>query len=586
MISDFLSDRQGVGTSQWGTSQYGAGRQTNALQGYMSGNPVNQAYAEMYGSPSFGGGNYGDGDDVSNGVSAGTASGAANGTTAGAAKGTGPGSYETPSFNLAGIGGAVGTGLSMATKGAVPGLSAFTGAFGMLGDIEATNAALAERGFGQIDTLEAAKNYAAKAALGIFDPTPGNLISDWAVDKVGFGASPRDQYGAMMGFGLGPSVERDDYYEGQQYGANAAQSMQAIDDAQAMQDAGWNGGWNDSWGSFDDTMAGAADAQAAADAMEAANQQDIDENNAANDDSSDDDSIICTELMRQGRLSKRLWLIGTKEFQGYWEHGKRGYYLWSIPVVRHLKAHPESRFSGFIEKLFNIRAEYVAARNGHKRYRKTLLGAVVTKGMYGLCWSLAVCSALVQGFPHRRPRPVIVFGRPLMNHGRSTAGVKFVQGDKKPLRCRRGLGDRFHTVCGEVGVRSCQLTVHECVGLHQFRDKFRKNFGHLFVHWDANVRHFTLSRLLAQIIGVVKTFNEGVAHHHAAEAAQDYLCVCVETAGVGQITGRLDWWKHVSRLLNLRGLSARGKQQGRQNGQYDLSHSPAAYTPSYEARNA
>lgn len=101
-------------------------------------------------------------------------------------------------------------------------------------------------------------------------------------------------------------------------------------------------------------------------------------------------SIICTELMRQGRLSKRLWIIGSKEFAGYWEHGKVGYYLWSIPAVAHLKKHPGSVISKALETIFNKRAIYVAARNGYRGYRKTLSGAVLTKGLYGACWLLAV----------------------------------------------------------------------------------------------------------------------------------------------------------------------------------------------------
>lgn len=525
MISDFAWSGPATGRSQFG--------QGNALA--TMSNPVAQAYTEMFGDTAdFGGG----GSGVSSGVSSGVTGGTKNDVFGG---------WTEPDFAPGRAMRNIGRAVSLAAPAPIG--MAIQG-IGTLSDVVTANQSLEQLGMPGVNGLEA---FAAQSLpddmFGLETAAQQHdsaLATAWDTDIANSAGNIGDAFGGWGGYegsyNTGPGADYESE-PGDSFGADPGTSPSDVDDE--------------------------------ADTFGGADSEDEDE---------DDDSIICTELMRQGRLSKRLWIIGTKEFQGYWEHGKRGYYLWSVPVVRHLKAHPDSRFSAFIERLFNIRAEYVAARNGY-RYRKTLIGAVVTKGMYGLCWSLAVCSALVHGFPHRRPRPEIVFGRRLMNHGRSATGVKFVQGDKKPLRGRRGLGDRRHSHLREAGVRSCQLAVHERVGLHQFRDKFRKNFGHLFVRWDANVRHFTRISLLAQTIGVVKTLKVGGAQHHAADAAGDQLCVCVETASVGQITGRLDWLEHVSRLLNLRGLSARGEHQGRHRGQYDIPHGSAAYTPSYEARN-
>jgi hypothetical protein len=91
--------------------------------------------------------------------------------------------------------------------------------------------------------------------------------------------------------------------------------------------------------------------------------------------------IVCTQLMRDGRLPKRFWIYGSKEFAGYSERVKRGYYFYAIPAVRHLRAHPESRLSKALEIIFNHRAEYLAAKGGCASARKTLRGWFFTKAL-------------------------------------------------------------------------------------------------------------------------------------------------------------------------------------------------------------
>lgn len=97
--------------------------------------------------------------------------------------------------------------------------------------------------------------------------------------------------------------------------------------------------------------------------------------------------IICTELHRQGRLSSRYYYSAASTFLAYPERGKRGYYVWAIPSVRHLRAHPESRYSKFMEWLFTERARYITHR---LRGRPTTwTGATVTHGLYAMCWALS-----------------------------------------------------------------------------------------------------------------------------------------------------------------------------------------------------
>jgi hypothetical protein len=98
--------------------------------------------------------------------------------------------------------------------------------------------------------------------------------------------------------------------------------------------------------------------------------------------------VVCTELHRQGRLPTRWYVPGARRFARYGETEKRGYYLWAIPATLHLRAHPDSRFSGFLEWLFNHRAEYIAAQAGVRGARKTVAGWITLAGVYGLCWVL------------------------------------------------------------------------------------------------------------------------------------------------------------------------------------------------------
>jgi hypothetical protein len=98
--------------------------------------------------------------------------------------------------------------------------------------------------------------------------------------------------------------------------------------------------------------------------------------------------IICTELVKQGRLPAKFWAVGTKVFAGYPDAVREGYYVWAVPSVRHLRAHPYSLYSCFLCAIFNWRAENIAARAGIKRARKLIRGALVTAFLWPLCYGL------------------------------------------------------------------------------------------------------------------------------------------------------------------------------------------------------
>jgi hypothetical protein len=99
--------------------------------------------------------------------------------------------------------------------------------------------------------------------------------------------------------------------------------------------------------------------------------------------------IVCTELRRQNRMPFIYYAYGFKVFAKYDEQGKKGYYIWAVPSVKHLRAHPYSLYSRFLCSVFNARAEYLAAVGGCKKARKTIYGFLVTHITYIGCWILS-----------------------------------------------------------------------------------------------------------------------------------------------------------------------------------------------------
>jgi hypothetical protein len=98
--------------------------------------------------------------------------------------------------------------------------------------------------------------------------------------------------------------------------------------------------------------------------------------------------IVCTELMKQGKMRKSHYLAGWPVFAAYPERGRRGYYLWAIPLVRHLRKKPDSLLSRAAGAVFRWRAENIAAHAGVPGARKLWRGAAVTTVLYPLCAAL------------------------------------------------------------------------------------------------------------------------------------------------------------------------------------------------------
>lgn len=99
--------------------------------------------------------------------------------------------------------------------------------------------------------------------------------------------------------------------------------------------------------------------------------------------------ILCTELYNQKRMPHRFYLYGHKAFAQYDEQGKKGYYIWAVPALKHLKAHPYSLLSKVICKTMNARAEHLASEHGCKRANKSVLGYITKHLLYGICWTLS-----------------------------------------------------------------------------------------------------------------------------------------------------------------------------------------------------
>jgi len=98
--------------------------------------------------------------------------------------------------------------------------------------------------------------------------------------------------------------------------------------------------------------------------------------------------VICTELMKQGRMPMRYWKHGSKVFNAYPTAVKEGYYVWAVPSVRHLRDHPRSFYSRFLCTVFNWRAENIAAAAGVVGARRLLRGAAITAALWPLCYCI------------------------------------------------------------------------------------------------------------------------------------------------------------------------------------------------------
>lgn len=98
--------------------------------------------------------------------------------------------------------------------------------------------------------------------------------------------------------------------------------------------------------------------------------------------------VICTELLRQGKMPIRWWTFGSQVFRFYPEAVKEGYHVWAVPSVRHMRKHPNSLYSRFLCCVFNWRAENIAAHAGVSGARRLVRGALVTAALWPMCYAL------------------------------------------------------------------------------------------------------------------------------------------------------------------------------------------------------
>ncbi len=107
--------------------------------------------------------------------------------------------------------------------------------------------------------------------------------------------------------------------------------------------------------------------------------------------------ILCTELVKQGRMDKSHYIPGLRVFQGYSAEVHAGYYVWAIPMLAHLKSKPFSLLSRIVCKLLCARAAYIASESGHKTARKTVLG-FFAKQLVHVCYAIGFVIKSVEVF--------------------------------------------------------------------------------------------------------------------------------------------------------------------------------------------
>lgn len=100
------------------------------------------------------------------------------------------------------------------------------------------------------------------------------------------------------------------------------------------------------------------------------------------------DWIICTELFKQNRFGYKQYIVGSAKFAEYDEQIKKGYYIWAVPSVHHLRRHPNSIYSKFLEVWFNARANHILTLK-HMRGPKSVLNPIAYYGTHAICWLLS-----------------------------------------------------------------------------------------------------------------------------------------------------------------------------------------------------
>lgn len=68
-------------------------------------------------------------------------------------------------------------------------------------------------------------------------------------------------------------------------------------------------------------------------------------------------SVICTELMYQGKMKREDWVKGMRTFNTYSELSRKGYWAWATPLRKYIEAYPTSRITWLAQQTFCARAK-------------------------------------------------------------------------------------------------------------------------------------------------------------------------------------------------------------------------------------
>lgn len=100
--------------------------------------------------------------------------------------------------------------------------------------------------------------------------------------------------------------------------------------------------------------------------------------------SGSNNKVICTELVRQGRMSRADLLLGARYFrETLSERHMRGYHAWAVPAVKGMRQSPVQ--TAFWRALAQARVDAIAAHYGDGQ-RGHVLKSVVLHGFNAVCW--------------------------------------------------------------------------------------------------------------------------------------------------------------------------------------------------------
>lgn len=96
--------------------------------------------------------------------------------------------------------------------------------------------------------------------------------------------------------------------------------------------------------------------------------------------------VICTELVRQGLMTRSDLIAGARYFEeNLSDRHMRGYHLWALAAVRGMR---RSRFqTAFWRVLAQARANAITAKHDSAR-QATTFERLVLRGFDAMCWSL------------------------------------------------------------------------------------------------------------------------------------------------------------------------------------------------------